>query len=126
MTSIRPYLVRALIDWIVDNDCTPYLTLACDMAGVQAPVELAVDGKLVLNVSATATRNLVVNERVVCVDCRFQGRPVHISAPVGAVVAVHARENGMGMAFEAEPPAGEPAPNDASKPNSGPKLKLVK
>ena len=102
MTSIRPYLLRALIDWIVDNEDTPYMVLDCGMPGVIAPLDRVRDGRLVLNVSARATRNLHVGIERVDVDCRFGGRPMHISAPVGAVVAIYAQGSGMGMAFEPE------------------------
>lgn len=125
MKPIRPYLVRALIDWIVDNDHTPYIVVDCEAEGVDLPAEYAVDGKLVLNVSASATRNLFVGDDEVRVDCRFRGRPVHVAAPIGAVVAVYAKESGMGMAFEAEstPPSDPPSRGAAG---GGPKLKLVK
>ena len=80
-----------------------------------------------LNVSAAATRNLSVGEDEVRVDCRFRGRPVHVAAPIGAVVAVYAKESGMGMAFDAEPTPppspGRPSPGAVRR---GPKLKLVK
>ena len=129
MTSLRPYLMQALIDWIIDNDCTPYAIIDCTVDGTQTLKEHATDGKLVLNLSAAATRNLLVDDRTVSVDCRFQGRAVHIEAPVGAVIAVYARENGKGMAFEAETPAAsatdKPAAADA-KAKKAPALKLVK
>lgn len=125
MKSVRPYLLRALVDWIVDNRWTPYVAIACDVPGVDVPTDSAADGKLVLNVSANATRNFSIDDTTLSVDCRFRGKPVHISVPVGAVVAVYARENGQGMAFEAE--ADAPPADQAETPKpSGPKLKLVK
>jgi stringent starvation protein B len=124
MTSSRPYLVRALIDWIVDNGCTPYIAIDCEVPGVEAPLDDAVDGKLVLNVSAEAIRNLDVGNDALCVDCRFHGRPFHIQAPVGAIVAIYARESGMGMAFEAE--AGDEVPTQPPPRTGRPKLTLVK
>lgn len=127
MKPIRPYLVRALIDWIVDNGHTPYIVVDCETEGVDLPAEYAVDGKLVLNVSAAATRNLFVGEDEVRVDCRFRGRPVHVAAPIGAVVAVYAKESGMGMAFDAEPtPPPSPGRPSPGAVRGGPKLKLVK
>ena len=134
MRSVRPYLIRALIDWIVDNDCTPYMVIDCGVPGVRAPAGAARDGKLVLNVSAAATRNLVVEDGAVSVDCRFQGASRHVSVPVGAVVAVYANENGMGMSFKAqttaaepveEKPVGEEAPEPKAK-RGAPKLTRVK
>ena len=129
MTPPRPYLVRALIDWIVDNDCTPFVAIASDMDGVTVPPGTAKDGRVVLNLSASATRNLQITNDLLTVDCRFGGQPHHVTAPMGAVVAVFARENGEGMAFEPEK-AGE-APNTEETPpakpprKKGPNLTLV-
>ena len=121
MTSTRPYLVQAMIDWIVDNACTPYVIIAADAPGAQALLDYATDGRLVLNVSAAATRNLVIDRDTLEVDCRFGGRPVHLSAPIGTVVAVYAQETSKGMVFEVEDG------NPPTEPESGrPKLSLVK
>ena len=135
MTSPRPYFVRALIDWIVDNDCTPFVTILSDAEGVTVPPGIAKDGRVVLNLSASATRNLEISNDRLTVDCRFGGQPFHVTAPMGAVVAVFARENGEGMAFEpdaTDSPPPSPAPTDgdptdaAPKPRrKGPKLTLV-
>ena len=126
MTSVRPYLVRALLDWIADNGQTPHLVVDCSIAGVQAPTERAEGGKLVLNVSAGATRNLTIGDGWLDVDCRFGGEPVHVRSPVGAVVAVYSRESGMGMAFEAEDPADGSPPEPPRPRPGGPKLTVVK
>ena len=129
MTTPRPYLVRALIDWIVDNDCTPFVTIASDLDGVTVPPGSAKDGRVVLNLSASATRNLQISTELLTVDCRFGGNPFHVTVPMGAVVAVFARENGEGMAFEpekaAEPPDAPEAPSAKPPPKKGPKLTLV-
>ena len=122
MTSTRPYLLRAVIDWIVDNALTPYVVVAANAPGADALRDYATDGRLVLNVSPTATRNLAIGKDTLEVDCRFGGRPVHLSAPIGAVVAVYARENNMGMVFEVEDGDTSPEP----EPPSRPKLSLVK
>ncbi|MCY4012508.1 MAG: ClpXP protease specificity-enhancing factor SspB [Gammaproteobacteria bacterium] len=126
MTSVRPYLVRALVDWIADNGQTPHLVVDCSMAGVQAPMERAEKGRLVLNVSAGATRNLLIGDHWLDVDCRFGGEPVHVRSPVGAVVAVYSRESGMGMAFDAEDVADVPPPEPPRPRPGGPKLTIVK
>lgn len=129
MTPPRPYLVRALIDWIVDNDCTPFVAIASDMDGVTVPPGTAKDGRVVLNLSATATRNLQISNELLTVDCRFGGRSFHVGAPIGAVVAVFARENGEGMTFEPEAARqrdGEPPNSDPPRPpRKGPNLSLV-
>jgi stringent starvation protein B len=125
LRPLRPYLVRAIIDWVVDNSQTPHLVLDCAIDGVDAPRERAQEGKLVLNVSANATRNLAIGNDWLTVDCRFGGRPVHVRAPMGAVVGVYAKESGIGMAFEAESPTEPQQPPSEPKP-AGPTLKLVK
>ena len=122
MTPNRPYLVRALFEWIIDNDCTPYLILGTDVAGVEVPVDYIEDGKIVLNVSPTAVRNLDIGNTEVSFDGRFAGAPHHISAPIGAVLAIYAKETGQGMAFEAEA-TDEPEPPDDTP---GSHLKVVK
>ena len=125
MTSPRPYLLRALIDWIVDNGRTPHMVIDCTVQGVEVPAEHAGDGKLTLNISASAVRNFSLGDKRVSMDCRFHGRPRHINAPVGAVVAVYAKETGMGMGFEVE--RGEPDSDQTpTKPAQRPHLKLVK
>lgn len=131
MKPLRPYLVRALVDWIIDNDQTPFLVIDCNAKGGSLPADYAVDGKLVLNVSPAATRNLLVAENELSVDCRFHGRPFHVAAPIDAVLAVYAKETGLGMAFDAEsapnpPPSSPPDRPAKDAAPTGPKLKLVK
>ena len=124
MTSTRPYLVRAMIDWIVDNAWTPYVVIAADAPGAEALIDYATDGRLVLNVSGTATRNLSIGK-----DDARRGLPIRrtsrapLSAPIGSVVAVYARENqqGNGVRGGRRPYA----PTEPEKP-SRPKLSLVK
>jgi stringent starvation protein B len=123
MTPNRPYLVRALLDWIIDNDCTPYLILGADVPGVEVPAEYVEDDKIVLNISPTAVRNLDIGNDEVSFDGRFAGRPHRISAPIGAVLAVYAKETGQGMAFEADSDE-RPTPPDDDTP--GAHLKVVK
>lgn len=125
MTSNRSYLIRALIDWIVDNDCTPHALVACEVDGVEVPAEYVRDDRIALSLSATATRNLDIGTDFISADCRFGGRPISVRFPVGAVIGVYAKETGQGMAFEIE--QGEPdAPDDdPPKPNGPPKLSLV-
>lgn len=122
MKDIRPYLIRAMIDWIVDSGNTPHLVVACGVQGVNVPAEYATDGKLVLNVSPNATRNLSVDTEV-HVDCRFRGQSAHIGVPVGSIVAVYAKESRMGMTFDPEDAETHPPPSPRPK---APSLKLVK
>lgn len=126
LTSLRPYLIRAVIDWIVDNGHTPHMVIDCGVPNVDAPAEYANGGKLTLNISASAVGSFAVDNAGVRLDCRFRGQSRHIAAPVGAVVGVYAKETGMGMGFGVD--RGDPNAAPAAKPSPGsrPTLKLVK
>lgn len=137
MTSSRPYLVRALYEWIVDNDCTPHLLVNADHAGVQVPDGFASDGQIVLNVAPSAVRQLKMDNQAISFEGRFGGVPHSLHVPSAAVMAIYARENGQGMVFEVEPtPPDDETPSDdasagtgaPSRPASGgrPSLKVVK
>lgn len=125
MTSSRPYLIRALLEWIADNDSTPHLLVAADVDGVAVPREHVKDGRIVLNVSAKATRNFRLGDDVVEFDSRFNGKPFHVVAPLGAVAAVYAKESGEGMAFEVGSPRQAPAPEAKPAARGTPVLRLV-
>ncbi len=122
MSPNRPYLVRALFDWIIDNDCTPYVILGADLPGVDVPREYVEDDKIVLNVAPSAVRNLDIGNEILSFDGRFSGQPYRICSPIGAVLAIYAKETGQGMAFEADPDE-QPTPPDE---NPGGHLKVVK
>ncbi len=124
MNSSKPYLLRALYEWIVDNGCTPHLLVASDMAGVQVPDGYAQDGRIVLNIAPGAVRDLLMDNEQVSFSARFAGRPHAIRVPVAAVTGLYARENGQGMSFEPEvpPEPQSPAPDTAGRPS----LRVVK
>lgn len=107
MNSSRPYLLRAIHEWIVDNDCTPYLLVNAAAPGVVAPSEYVENEKIILNISPTAAHNLVLGDEEVIFNARFGGRPMDVVAPVEAVLAIYARENGQGMLFTDEAVADE-------------------
>jgi stringent starvation protein B len=121
MTSSRPYLVRALYEWIVDNDCTPHLLVNADHPGVQVPDGFASDGQIVLNVAPSAVRHMQMANEAISFECRFGGVPHSLHVPAPAIMAIYARENGQGMVFEVEPtPPDDNAPADDSPADSGP------
>jgi stringent starvation protein B len=130
MKSSRPYLVRALYDWIVDNGCTPYVLIDAHIPGVEVPQQYVKDGQIVLNVSPGAVANLLITNDDIRFRGRFGGIAVDILAPMGAVLGIYARENGQGMVFEPEnPPPSPPAdPGAGSSPPSPGKrsLRVVK
>lgn len=103
MTSSRSYIARALYEWILDNDCTPYILVDALRRGVEVPQEYVKDGQIVLNISPTAVRALNIGNDYIMFDGRFGGRALTITVPVPALMAIYAQENGQGMVFESEP-----------------------
>ena len=115
MNSSRPYLINALIDWIADNDCTPFIVVATDVDGVEVPADYVRENRIVLNISPRAVRNFDMANGAMTFDSRFDGRPFRVVAPLAAVVAVYARETGQGMAFEVGTTSLTPTGDDARK-----------
>ncbi len=103
MNSCKPYLVRAIYDWIMDNKCTPYLLVDAEFPGVQVPFEYVKDGQIVLNISAGATGGLMLGDDAVEFNARFGGEPRHLIVPMSAILFIYAKENGEGMPFPPEP-----------------------
>ncbi|WP_354011322.1 ClpXP protease specificity-enhancing factor [Endozoicomonas lisbonensis] len=103
MTSSRPYIARALYEWILDNDCTPYILVDAARRGVEVPREFVKDGQIVLNISPSAVRALQMENEVITFSGRFGGEALTITIPADALMAIYARENGQGMVFEVEP-----------------------
>lgn len=105
MSPKRPYLLRALIEWIVDNRFTPYVLVEVT-EGVQVPQAYVSDGRIVLNVSPVAVRDLSISNDHLMFDGRFGGASFPVTVPMRSVMAVYAKESGEGMLFEPEyPPA---------------------
>lgn len=99
MTSHRPYLLRALYEWIADNGMTPHLLVDATRPAVQVPAHAVKDGKIVLNVAARAVSHLEMGNDFIRFSARFGGVSHAVSVPVGAVLAIYARETGQGMAL---------------------------
>ncbi len=129
MTPSRPYLLRALHEWIVDNDLTPHILVDAGAPGTVVPTEYAEDGKIVFNVAPRAVKALQLRNDAVEFEARFGGSPRHVYVPVAAVLAVYARENGRGMIFSDEEGT-EPTPPDDQPPEDTkpkrPSLRIVK
>jgi stringent starvation protein B len=135
--SRRPYLLRAMHEWMVDCGYTPHLIVDAQPEGVQVPREFVKDGRIVLNVSASATQSFLIGTDTVQFNARFGGTSRHVRVPVGAVLGIYARETGQGMVFNEdagpEPPGGgdsgpdgsQPAPAAPERPGRA-KLKVVK
>lgn len=134
MTSTRPYLIRALYEWIEDNGLTPHILVNAELPGVEVPKQHVRDGQIVLNINSIAVRDLRLGNEWIEFNARFGGvaRTVHI--PIAAVLAIYARENGHGMAFGEEMGGDEPPPPDnepqqdkpAARTERRPVLKIVK
>ncbi len=131
MNSSRPYLLRALYEWIVDNDCTPHVIVDATLPNVDVPDEYVKDGQIVLNLSPSAVIELQLADDCVSFNGRFGGKPTDVFIPMGAILGIYARENGQGMAFEAETGDDDPTPEGGNEPTpfrraGKPSLKVVK
>ena len=120
MTSNKPYLIRGIYDWIVDNQLTPYLVVDAAADYVQVPHEYVEDGKIILNISPRACRGLhLENDRIVF-SARFSGEVRQIFVPPRAVLAIYAKENGRGMIFSSEDDTGGGDDKPLTPVRSGP------
>jgi len=133
MTSNRPYLIRALYEWILDNGMTPHILVDTSRSPTVVPTQFVQDGKILLNISPGAVRELVIGNSEIVFNARFAGRAMDVLVPVEAVMGIYARENGQGMLFPEDepgtrPPTHPPAdPGVTSKPKRGkPNLRVVK
>ena len=128
VTPSRPYIMRALYEWIVDNDCTPYVLVDATLADVVVPQQYVKEGQIVLNISPSAVIDLHISNDALSFNGRFGGVATDVHVPVKAVVGIYARENGQGMVFEPEEPAPPPddGPPEPTKPEGRPSLKIVK
>lgn len=129
MTSNRPYLIRALYEWLVDNNQTPYVLVDAMRDDVMVPEEYIEDGRIVLNVSPGAVRDLDLGNEAISFNARFGGQAHNIFVPPDAVLGVYSRENGQGMLFPEEEVAEEPDNDPEDTPPAGgarPALKIVK
>lgn len=138
-TSRRPYLLRAMHEWMSDNQQTPHLVVDALAAGVEVPQQYVQDGKIVLNISYHATNGLMLGNERVEFNARFGGQTHHVRVPVYAILGIYARETGQGMVFSDEdappptPPDTAPESGGGTTENSGakparsrPQLKVVK
>jgi len=103
MTPSRPYILRALYEWLLDNDSTPYLLVDATIRNVTVPQQFVKDGRIVLNISPSAVRGLHIDNDALSFNARFSGQPMDVYVPIVAVQAIYASENGDGMGFGMEP-----------------------
>lgn len=128
--SKRPYLVRAMHEWMSDNGHTPHVVVDANVSGVAVPVEHVNDGKIILNISHSAAHGLSMTNDGISFRARFSGRPFDVSVPVKAILGIYARETGQGMIFspggdQPRPPTGN-NDSDERPPKRGSHLKVIK
>ena len=111
-TLQRPYLLRAMHEWMTDNDLTPHIVIDVSAAQSGLPVEYAKDGRLVVNVSYSATQNLIIGNESTSFDARFGGVSRHLDVPTLAILGVYARESGQGMIFSSESTSDDALPSE--------------
>ena len=137
MTPSRPYLLRAFYDWLLDNDLTPHLLVNANVRHVKVPMQFVKDGQIVLNIAPQAVMAFTMDKEAISFSARFGGVPFQVYIPMAAILAIHARENGVGTLFPPEPgydlwleqaeataqPEPEPEP---PRPSGRPTLKVIK
>lgn len=109
MTASRPYLLRALHEWVLDNGMTPHVLIDATVDGVEVPERTVQNGKVVLNIAPQAVKDLEIGNDYLSFVARFSGVTSGIVIPIGAILAVYARESGQGMMFPQEDSAVAPA-----------------
>ena len=127
MTSLKPYLIRSIYEWIIDNQLTPHLLVDAENTGAILPQEYIEDGKIVLNLRPEAIQGLTLGNEEIQFNARFSGNPMHIVTPTTAVLAIYAKENGKGMIFDPEEHDGDDeTPTPTEKKHTKPQLRVVK
>jgi stringent starvation protein B len=127
MTSLKPYLIRSIYQWILDNHLTPYLLVDAENSNAVLPTQFVDDGKIVLNIRPEAVEALSLGNEFIEFNARFSGKSMHIIAPVVAVMALYAKENGKGMVFNPEDDEDNTPPPEKTPPTPDrPKLRVVK
>jgi len=125
MSTNRPYLLRALYEWITDNGLTPHVLVDAEVDGVDVPHQAIQKGKVVLNIATGATEQLQLENETIFFKARFSGKPYPIRVPMSAVIAIYARENGQGMMF-AQDDTPQPPVDGMDDPPPRSHLKVVK
>ncbi|QWF71158.1 ClpXP protease specificity-enhancing factor [Methylomonas paludis] len=129
MTPLKPYLIRSIYEWILDNGLTPYLLVNANFPEAVLPTDFIEDGKIVLNIRPEAVHGLALDNDEIKFNARFAGKAMAVSTPTRAVLAIFAKETGKGMFFdkehEGEDETPPPAPVEPKKPQK-PQLRVVK
>ncbi|WP_163560910.1 ClpXP protease specificity-enhancing factor [Halomonas sp. NO4] len=120
MLSSRPYLARGLYEWLLDNEQTPYVVVDAEQPGVKVPRQFVQNGQIVLNVGPAAVRDLAIDNACLAFHASFGGQSMQVVVPMSALVAIYARESGVGMVFGHEPVMPEPQADDTETSEASP------
>lgn len=134
--SRKPYLIRAMYEWMADAGYTPFILVDAEQPGVDVPEQFVQEGRIVFNIGASATQGLLLGNERIEFSARFSGQPRRVVVPIAAVLAIYARETAEGMMFtpedeQAAGPAPEAGPGEGGerkpRPRGGkPNLKVIK
>ena len=126
MTPNKPYILRALYEWIADNNMVPHINVDATRENLKIPQQFVKDGQIVLNISTTAAHNLQMTNTAITFGARFSGAPMQVYIPIGAVSAIYARETGEGMMFDTYDGDDSDDGGNNNPPDDKPKLTIVK
>ena len=126
MTPSKPYLVRALYEWVLDNEMTPHVLVDANAESVMIPQGIGTDGKVVLNLAPSAIQQLEMTNEYLSFSARFSGVAQNVYCPMTSVLAIYARENGEGTMFAEDAPQKEDGADKSDKKPKTPGLKIVK
>lgn len=128
MTTLKPYLIRAIYDWVTDNRLTPHILVDADSGDAVVPRAYVHEGKIILNIRPEAVQGLSLGNTHIEFNARFSGQPMQVKFPVENVLAIYAKENGKGMVFDQDDDGDKPPPRspDPGEKRSKPVLKVVK
>ena len=127
MTSLKPYLIRSIYEWIIDNQFTPHLLVDAEKSDhAVLPLNFVKNGQIVLNMRPEAIDDLMLGNEEIQFNARFSGEPMRVIVPVSSVLALYAQENGKGMVFDQDEPEDEKPPPPPEKKPTRPMLRVVK
>lgn len=126
MTSSKPYVIRAIYEWITDNELTPYILVDATFADCRIPEEYVTDGRIIFNIAFNVVKNLDIGNDVTEFTARFSGVQIPIYFPTAAVKAIYAKENGEGTSFPDEPISRKAKHQEKKITKGKPNLTIVK
>ena len=126
MTPQKPYLIRAIYEWLIDNGATPYLLVDTSLEGVIVPEAFINDSKIVLNIAPDAVQHYEANNENIYFSARFSGKRMELLIPIEAVLGIYGKENNQGMFFSEEQTSPPTPPSNSTKEKGKPKLMIVK